>query len=98
MLGLIDVVNIMEGMMKCDNILVYLLSSLKSVYVLKIQCQVHHNKMVLERCNPTLMDMLRSMLSYSSLPLSLWMYALKINMYLLNRVPSKAVPKKPFEL
>ena len=44
------------------------------------------------------MDMVRSMLNNSTLPVSLWMYALKIAMYLLNRVPSKAVPKTPFKL
>ena len=53
---------------------------------------------VAERRNRTLMEMVRSMLSHSSLPISLWMYALKTAMYLLNRVPSKAVPKTPFEL
>jgi len=50
---------------------------------------------VLERRNRILMDMVRSMLSNSNLPVSLWMYALKNTMYLLNRVPSKAVPKTP---
>jgi hypothetical protein len=53
---------------------------------------------VTERRNRTLMDMVRSMLSNSTLPLSLWMYALKTAVYLLNRVPSKLVPKTPFEL
>ena len=53
---------------------------------------------VIERCNCTLMDMVRSMLSNSTLPLSLRMYALKTAVYLLNWVPSKAVPKAPFEL
>ena len=53
---------------------------------------------VAERRNRTLMDMVRSMLSNSSLPKSLWMHALKTAVYLLNRVPSKAVPKTPFEL
>ena len=53
---------------------------------------------VAERRNRTLMDIVRSMLSNSTLPLSLWMYALKTALYLLNRVPSKAVPKTPFEL
>ena len=38
------------------------------------------------------------MLSKSTVPISLWMYALKTTMYLLNRVPSKAVQKTPFEL
>ena len=53
---------------------------------------------VAERRNRTLMDIVRSMLSYSSLPLSLCMHALKIVMYLLNRIPSKAVPKIRLEL
>jgi len=53
---------------------------------------------VSERRNRTLMDMVRSMLSNSCLPVSLWMYALKAVMYLLNKVPSKAIQKTPFEL
>lgn len=53
---------------------------------------------VAERHNRTLMEMVRSMLSNTSLPLSLWMHALKTAGYLLNRVPSKVVPKKHFEL
>ena len=55
-----------------------------------------HNSVV-ERCN-TLMDMVRSMLSYSSLPLSLWIEALNTATYLLNWFPSKAVSKTLFEL
>ena len=43
---------------------------------------------VSEMCNRNLMDMVRSMLSNSTLPVSLWMYDLKIAMYLLDRVPS----------
>ena len=42
--------------------------------------------------------MVRGMMSNSSLPKSLWMYALKTTVYLLNRIPSKAVPKTPFKL
>ena len=53
---------------------------------------------VSERHNRNLMNMIMSMLSNSTLPVSLWMYALKTIMYLLNRAPSKAVPKTPFEL
>ena len=53
---------------------------------------------VAERRNRTLMEMVRSMMSYSSVPISLWGEALKPAMYILNRVPSKAVPKTPFEL
>ena len=53
---------------------------------------------VAERRNRTLMDMVRSMISNSKLPLSLWSEALKTAVYLLNWVPSKIVPKTPFEL
>ncbi|RVW56243.1 Retrovirus-related Pol polyprotein from transposon TNT 1-94 [Vitis vinifera] len=53
---------------------------------------------VAERRNRTLMEMVRSMMSYSSVPISLWGEALKTAMYILNRVPSKAVPKNSFEL
>ena len=42
--------------------------------------------------------MIRSMISYSTLPLSLWMEALKTAIHILNRVPSKLVPKTPYEL
>ena len=40
---------------------------------------------VAERRNRTLMDMVRSMISYSTLPISLWMEALKTAIYILNR-------------
>jgi transposase InsO family protein len=53
---------------------------------------------VAERHNHTLMDMVRSMISYSILPISLWMEALKTATHILNRVPSKSVPKTPYEL
>jgi hypothetical protein len=53
---------------------------------------------VSERRNRTLMDMMRSMLSYSTLPISLWMEALKITVHILNQVPSKSVPKTPYEM
>jgi len=53
---------------------------------------------VSEMHNRTLMDMVKSMLSNSILLISLWMYALKTVMYWLNKVPSKAIPKIPFEL
>lgn len=53
---------------------------------------------VAERRNRKLMDMVRSMLSNSELPLFLWSETLKTAVYVLNRVPSKAVPKTPFEL
>lgn len=53
---------------------------------------------VTESWNCTLMDMVRSMVSNSSLPLSLWMQVLKTDAYLLKWVPTKAIPKTPYEL
>jgi len=50
---------------------------------------------IAERRNRTLMEMVRIMINYSNVPLSLWMYALKSAAYLLNRIPTKAVPKTP---
>jgi len=38
------------------------------------------------------------MLSNSNLPKSLWAKALKTTVYILNHVPTKAIPKTPFEL
>ena len=53
---------------------------------------------VVERINRTLMDMVRSMLSNSNIPKFFWTDTLKTVVYILNRVPTKAVPKTPFEL
>jgi hypothetical protein len=53
---------------------------------------------IAERRNHTLMDKVRSMLSCSDLPVKLWMEALKTAVHILNRVPSKYVPKTPYEL
>lgn len=53
---------------------------------------------IAERRNLTLIDMIRSMVNNSSLSISLWSEALKTIMYVLNRVPSKAIPKTPFEI
>ena len=44
------------------------------------------------------MDMVRSMMSYSDLPVSFWGYVLETTAYILNLVPSKSVPKTPTEL
>jgi len=48
---------------------------------------------VAERRNRTLKDMVKSMISHSTLPESLWEEALKTAVYILNRIPSKAVNK-----
>ncbi|KAK7341990.1 hypothetical protein VNO80_24931 [Phaseolus coccineus] len=53
---------------------------------------------VAERRNRTLKDMFRSMIAHSSLLESLWGEALKTAIYILNRVPSKAVVKTSYEL
>lgn len=53
---------------------------------------------VAERRNRTLKDMVRSMISHTTLPGSLWGEALKTAVYLLNRVPTKATTKTPYEL
>ena len=42
--------------------------------------------------------MVRSMLSYSSLPISFWGFSLEIDTYLLNLIPFKSVSKTPTEL
>jgi hypothetical protein len=43
------------------------------------------------------MDMVRSMLSYSTLLVNLWMEALKTATHILNKVPTKSVPTTPYE-
>ena len=48
---------------------------------------------VAERRNRTMLDMMRSMLSNSSLPKSFWGYTLQTDVYLINRVPSKSIPR-----
>ena len=42
--------------------------------------------------------MVRSMMSYSSLPISFWGYSLQTAVYILNVVPSKSIQKTPLEL
>ena len=53
---------------------------------------------VSKRRNPTLLDMVRSMMSLTDLPLSFWGYALETNAFTLNRAPSKSVEMTPYEL
>ena len=53
---------------------------------------------VTERRNKTLLDMVWSMMSYSTLSTTFWGYALLTARYLLNNVPSKSIPKTPHEL
>ena len=46
----------------------------------------------------TLLDMVRSMMAQTKLPISFWGDALITAAYFLNRVPSKFVPSTPCEL
>ena len=51
-----------------------------------------------ERQNHTLLDMVRSIMSYTDLPISLWGYALQMAFYILNRIPSKSFSTTPYEI
>ncbi|GJZ03743.1 retrotransposon protein, putative, ty1-copia subclass, partial [Tanacetum coccineum] len=53
---------------------------------------------VSERRNHTLLDMVRSMMNLTTLPLSFWDYALESAARILNMVPTKNVDKTPYEL
>ncbi|PKI40029.1 hypothetical protein CRG98_039599 [Punica granatum] len=48
--------------------------------------------------NRTLLDIVRSMMSYTDLPISMWGYALQTVCYLLNRISSKSVSTTPYEI
>jgi transposase InsO family protein len=52
---------------------------------------------VSEHHNRTLLDMVRSMMSLTDLPLSFWGYALETAAFTLNRAPSKSVKTTPYE-
>ncbi|GJS00337.1 zinc finger, CCHC-type containing protein [Tanacetum coccineum] len=53
---------------------------------------------VSERRNRTLLDMVRSMMSQTTLPKSFWDYALESAARILNMVLTKKVDKKPYEI
>nr|GEW26522.1 hypothetical protein [Tanacetum cinerariifolium] len=56
------------------------------------------NNGVSERRNRTLLDMVRSMMSQTTLPKSFWDYALETTARILNMVPTKKVEKTPYEV
>ncbi|GJX48062.1 retrotransposon protein, putative, ty1-copia subclass [Tanacetum coccineum] len=56
------------------------------------------NNGVSERRNRTLLDMVRSMMSQTTLPKSFWDYALETAARILNMVPTKKVDKTPYEV
>src|SRR4030095_7299898 len=53
---------------------------------------------VSERRNRTLLDMVRSMMARSTLPLSFWGFALLSTARILNMAPTKKVERTPFEI
>ncbi|KAL0288219.1 UNVERIFIED_CONTAM: Retrovirus-related Pol polyprotein from transposon TNT 1-94 [Sesamum radiatum] len=53
---------------------------------------------VAERMNRTLLDMVRSMMSFTELPPSFWGHALETAVKLLNISPSKSIPQTPYEI
>ena len=57
-----------------------------------------HRNGVSEHRNRTLLDMVRSMMSLTDLPLSVWGYALETAAFTLKRAPSKSVETTPYEL
>ncbi|GJT66412.1 retrotransposon protein, putative, ty1-copia subclass [Tanacetum coccineum] len=56
------------------------------------------NNGVSKRKNRTLLDMVRSMMSQTTLPKSFWDYALETAARILNMVPSKKFDKTPYEI
>ncbi|KAJ9547938.1 hypothetical protein OSB04_020481 [Centaurea solstitialis] len=46
----------------------------------------------------TLLDMVRTMMCHSTLPMSFWGHALETAAHILNRAPTKSVEKTPYEL
>nr|GEV56667.1 hypothetical protein [Tanacetum cinerariifolium] len=58
---------------------------------------LQHNG-VSDRRNRTLLDMVRSMMSQTTLPKSFWDYALETAVRILNMVPTKKVEKTPYEV
>ncbi|GKD52350.1 retrotransposon protein, putative, ty1-copia subclass [Tanacetum coccineum] len=53
---------------------------------------------VFERRNHTLLDMVRSIMNLTTLPLFFWDYALETATHILNMVPTKKVDKTPYAL
>ncbi|RDX94752.1 hypothetical protein CR513_22823, partial [Mucuna pruriens] len=64
---------------------------------LNTPCSILLSKIVIERRNRTLMDIVRCMLSHSSLPIFLWGDALRTTLYILNQVSKKSMSKNPYE-
>lgn len=57
-----------------------------------------HQNGIAERQNRTLKNMVKNMMTFSSLSKSLWSETLETVVYLWNRTSSKAVTKTPYKL
>ncbi|KAJ9544984.1 hypothetical protein OSB04_024691 [Centaurea solstitialis] len=53
---------------------------------------------VSERRNRTILDIVRSMMCRSTLPVSFWRHALETAAHILNKVPTKLLEKTPYEM
>ena len=58
---------------------------------------LQHNSVSKKR-NCTRLDMVRSMMSFTDLPIYLWGYALQTTLHVLNKAPSKSIRKTSYEL
>nr|GFA40737.1 hypothetical protein [Tanacetum cinerariifolium] len=72
------------------------LDHLKDHGIIAHRTKVFGDKM--KRRNRTLLDMVRSMMSQTTLPKSFWDYALETAARILNMVPTKKVEKTPYEV
>ena len=67
---------------------------IKHIYTMPYKLQQNG---IAERCNRTLMEMSRSMMTHSQLPLSFWGEALTTANYFLNKVNTKSKDLTPYE-
>jgi hypothetical protein len=51
-----------------------------------------------EQRNRTLLDMVRSMMSQTNLPLNFWGYALQAIAFTLNRVPTRYIERTSYDI
>ena len=74
------------------------ITSLKNGIVSQLTAPGTPQQNATERRNRTLLEMVRPIMNYSTLPISFWGYTLKTAIHILNLVPSKSVPNTPKEL
>ncbi|KAL0284677.1 UNVERIFIED_CONTAM: hypothetical protein Sradi_7191000 [Sesamum radiatum] len=77
---------------------VYLMRYKSEAFGSGLLLELHNSMEWLKGGNRTLLDMVRSMISFTELPPSFWGYELDTAAKLLNIVPSKSVPQTPYEI